>query len=150
MGSLERILHGEDPDEAREGGGVTIPPGLELSPEIDMQIVSSFWRGVLQQAKTPRQQQLAVDKLADNAIRFTAAQTGAQAQAAVARATPQKEPVVYAQPRPRELPERSGEKAAPSLTEQQERFAERITTQIEQGMAAAFAPPTLPAQQPGT
>ena len=145
-GSLQRLLFGENPDSS-EGGGFQLPPGLLISPEVDYQIASSFYRGQLQAAQTGRQQADAAAKLADLAIRFTAAQTGAQAQAAVARATPQKEPVVYQQPRPRELPERSGEKAAPQLTPEQEQMVERVTDQItgsvQERVQAAFAPPRI-------
>ena len=114
-GSLQRLLFGENPDSS-EGGGFQLPPGLPISPEVDYQIASSFYRGQLR-----------------------AAQTGAQAQAAVACATPQKPPPVYAQPRPRELPERSGEKAAAPLTPEQEQMTERIAESVQ----AAFAPPRI-------
>ena len=80
-GSLQGLLFGENPDSS-ESGGFQLPPGLPISPEVDYQIASSFYRGQLQAAQTGRQ------------------------QAAVARATPQKPPPVYAQPSPRELPER--------------------------------------------
>ena len=71
-GSLQRLLFGENPDSS-EGGGFQLPPGLPISPEVDYQIASSFYRGQLQAAQTGRQQAAAAAKLADLAIRFTAA-----------------------------------------------------------------------------
>lgn len=112
-GSLQRLLFGENPDSS-EGGGFQLPPGLPISPEVDYQIASSFYRGQLQAARTGRQ------------------------QAAVARATPQKPPPVYAQPRPRELPERSGEKSAgPQLTPEQEQMVEPVTDPNQRDRAGA-------------
>ncbi len=115
-GSLQGLLFGENPDSS-ESGGFQLPPGLPISPEVDYQIASSFYRGQLQAAQTGRQ------------------------QAAVARATPQKPPPVYAQPRPRELPERSGEKAAEPLTPEQEQ--EQMTERIAESVRAAFALPRI-------
>lgn len=147
MGSLQRILYGDGSGSESESGGFTFPADLPIDPETDYQIVSSFYRGQLRQATTGREQAAAAEKLGALAIQFTAAQTGAQAQAAVARATPQKEPVVYQQPRPRELPERSGEKAAPQLTDEQEQMVERVTDQIrssvQERVQQTFAPPHI-------
>lgn len=54
-GSLQRLLFGENPDSS-EGGGFQVPPGLPISPEVDYQIASSFYRAQLQAAQTGRQQ----------------------------------------------------------------------------------------------
>lgn len=51
--SITRLLFGETPD-ASEGGRFRIPPNLPISPEVDYQIASSFYRGQLQAATTDR------------------------------------------------------------------------------------------------